>query len=277
MKPILLSTNYSPASQNAGDYAAQLAKLCHVPLVVLHTWTMPVLTPEDAVAVPPVQEFHEREREQLEKELARLKSKWNVEVSGIEANGFTADELEDLYNQHKFSLVVMGTHHYSVLDKITGSTAMSLLHHAGYPILLVPDSISFTKPSTILLAADTVTMVDDPALNALKLVVRATGTKLEIVNVESPDEIFTVSETPATIKLETSLRYINHDWKVEVNENVTEGIHQAAETTHADWIAVAPRHFSWIEEIFKRGVTRRLAYSTDRPLLVLPAAGKKTD
>lgn len=274
MKPILFATNYTPASINAGDYAAQLAKICNAPLIVLHTWTMPVLTPEDAVAVPPPEEFHARERKEIESEVNRLRTRWGVDVTGIEVNGYAPDEIETTGKEHDVCLVVMGLHHQNFFGRLIGSVATTALHHAAYPILLVPEKVPFEKPEKVLFAADASHEVDDRALDALKLLVRTMGSSLDIVNVETPEELWNVHETPGSVHLEQSLQYLQHKTTVEVSENITEGIKHAAEISIADWIAVAPRHFKWFEDIINRGVTRELAYSTDRPLLVLPSIHK---
>lgn len=271
MRPILFATNYTPASINAGDYAAQLAKICNAPLIILHTWTLPVLTPEDAIVVPPPDVFHERERKEIETEVGRLRTRWGIDVTGIEVNGYAPDEIETLSKEHDVCLVVMGMHHQNFFSKLIGSVATTTLHKAAYPVLLVPEKVPFDKPDKVLFAADPSHDIDEHALDALKLLVRTMGASLEIVNVETPEELWKVHETPGAVHLEHSLQYLEHKTTVEINENVTEGIKHAAKTSTADWIAVAPRHFRWFEDVIKRGVTKELAYSADRPLLVLPS------
>lgn len=271
MKPILFATNYSTASENAGDYAAQLAKLCNTSLVVLHSWTLPVLTPEDAVALPPVKEFHAREKKEVNKEVMRLRTRWGIPVTGVEVNGYTPDEIDSLTKDQDISLVVLGMHHHNYCSRLLGSVATTPIHQAGFPVLLVPDSASFTPPSKILLAVEPAYEISEPTLNQLKLITRTTGATLEIVHVESPEHIWNVDESPAMIRMEHSLRYLKHKSTVAVNDHITEGINHAAEQASADWIAVAPRHFSWFENIFRKGITKKLAYTVDRPLFILPS------
>jgi nucleotide-binding universal stress UspA family protein len=271
MKPILFATNYSTASDNAGDYAAQLAKLCDAPLVVLHSWTLPVMTPEDAVLIPPPKEFHERELRAIEKEVVRLRTRWGIQVTGIESNNYTPDEIETLTRDQDISLVVLGMHHHNFCSRLLGSVATAALHKAGHAVLLVPDSYRFTPPEKILMAADKEQKMDDHSLDTLKLLVRHMKARLELVYVSSPAELWTVNETPVIIQLEHSLRQIPHQWNIEINDDVPQGIQHAAQLASADWIAVIPRHFSWFEELFRRGISDKLAYTTDRPLLILPA------
>ena len=271
MKPILFATNYSTASDNAGDYAAQLAKLCDAPLVVLHSWTLPVITPEDAVLIPPPREFHQREREAVEKEVLRLRTRWNIPVTGIESNNYTPDEIETLTRDQDISLVVLGMHHHNFCSRLLGSVATAALHKAGYAVLLVPDSYRFTPPEKILMAADNEQDLDAHSLDVLKMFLRRMKAKLELVYVTSPAELWSVNETSVTIQLEHTLRHVPHEWNIEVSEDVPQGIQHAAQETVADWIAVLPRHFNWFEQLFKRGISDKLAYTTDRPLLILPA------
>lgn len=274
MKPILFATNYSDASENAGDYAAQLAELCNVPLIVLHTWTLPVLTSQDVVAAPPPERFHEREQHAIDREVMRLRTRWNIDVRGIECQGYTPDEIEKLYNKEEISLVVMGTHPLNFRTRLSGSVATTSIHHAGYPMLLVPDKILFHRPERILFAADKDFSSYSRSLTPLKLFVRTMNATLDIVQVLAPDELWELRENDSVINLEIQLRQVPHQWNTEYEEDITEGILRSSGKLNADWIAVTPRHFTWLKSLFTRSITKELVFTTNKPLLILPSEEK---
>ena len=274
MKPILFATNYSEAAENAGDYAAQLARLCNVRLIVLHTWTLPVLSAQDVVAAPSPEHFHERELLAINKEIARLRETWDVQVTGVECQGYTPEEIGKLYNQEEISLVVMGMSHHNFWSRFLGSVATTSIHKGGYPVLLIPDKIQFQKPESILFAADKDFSSYSKSLTPLKLFVRTMNTTLELVQVAAPEDIWNVDENDCVLNLEFQFRRIPHQWNINHRNDVADGILQTAETLHADWIAVTPRHFIWLESLFTRSVTEKLAFTTNKPLLILPAEEK---
>lgn len=276
MKPILFATNYSISSEKAGDYAAQLAKLCNAPLIVLHSWTLPILTPEDAVLATPTETYHERERLAIDKEVMRLRTRWGIQVTGVECQGFTADEIEHLFKHQEVSLVVMGMHYHNLYSRLLGSVATSAIHRAGYSVLLIPDTVQFSRPFKILLAAASDFSSYSKSLNPLKLFVRTMSTSLDIVHVLKPEEIWAVNETDKTINLEYLLRQIPHEWIIEHDENITRGIMRSSDKVKADWIAIVPRHFSWLETLLHRSISENLAFSSTKPLLILPAESTDT-
>jgi|GEM_PF-3334017 nucleotide-binding universal stress UspA family protein len=271
MKPILFATNYTAAAEHAGDYAAQVAKLCGAPLIVFHSWTIPILTPEDAVVAQPFEVFHEREQAVIEKEVMRLRTKWNIPVSGVQRQGYAESEIEDICKTEGVSLVIMGMHHHGFFSRLLGSVATKSIHHAGYPVLLIPENAVYVRPGKILFAAGNELNVTATSLNPLKLLVRNMDASLELVHVSDPDEIWNIIESDSAINFEILLKQIPHKWNFESNSSASTGILKAAENTHADWIAVAPRHFNWLEAHFKRSVTENLAFSSTRPILILPS------
>ena len=271
MKPILFATNYTAASENAGQYAAQLARQLGTSLSVLHSWTVPAAVSDGIVVTPDPEELRRSEQLRVQKERDTLHEQWNIEVNGYEVNGFGPEEIIAHARKHNAGLIVMGTHHHNLISRMTGSVATALFHQSGFPILLIPEHYRFSEPKMILLAAGDDHEPTAQALSVLKTWNRFLHSRLAIVNVQKPEHIWNVQSTPDTLRLEHSLRFADHSWHYELNSSVTEGIKHAASETHADWIAVAPRHFSWLEGIFRRSTTGKLAFSCDKPLLILPA------
>jgi hypothetical protein len=223
------------------------------------------------VAAPPAEVFHERERLAIDKEVMRLHSRWNISVTGVECQGYTPEEIERLCNQHEMSLVVMGMRHHNFCSRLLGSVATSSIHHAGYPVLLVPDTIQFSSPAKILFAADADFSTYAHSLDPLKLFVRTLNTTLDVVQVLTTDEIWNLSESDGVMNLEIQLHTIPHEWIIAQDGSVTRGILRSSDRQHADWIAVAPRHFIWLESLFTRSISGNLAFATNKPLLILPA------
>lgn len=271
MKPILLATDYSPASLNAGDYAAQLAKACNTSLVVLHTWTPPVAV-ADAGGMPmPMTDFTEPQKEAVEAEATRLAKHWNIPVKGMQRIDFAPDGVANEFNEHEFSFVVMGMQQHNVVERFLGSVPTANLHKAKYAVLIIPEGTAYHKPSTIVLATDLKDQLNSNSREILMLLSEQLKIVLQLVNVKEEGELWSLRETNAGVRLDKKLVKMKHDWHFPAGENIDEVILEEAKKEKADWIAVAPHRMRWYEEIFHKSVTRKLAFSVDRPLLILPA------
>lgn len=271
MKPILFATNYSHAAENAGDYAAQLAQQLGTRLILLHTWTIPAMPAESVLVTPDPEELRSGERHRAEQSADLLHAKWNVLVNAIERNGFAPEEIIDITRSNNISLVVMGSHEHSLFSRVAGNTITSILHRAGVPLLLVPDYVVYKTPQTILLASDNEHIPGSQAISSLRTMIHQLGAWLEVVNVQKPEHIWNIRSTPEAVRLEHSLRFCDHSWRFELNSDVPEGIKHAAREVHADWIAIAPRHFTWFQSLFKHSTTEQIAFSSDKPVLILPS------
>lgn len=271
MKPILLATDYSPASLNAGDYAAQLAKACNTSLVVLHTWTPPVAVGEASGVPIAMADFTDSQKEAVEAEASRIAKHWNIPVTGIQKIDFAPDGIAKEFHDNEFSFVVMGMQQHNVVERFLGSVPTANLHKAKYAVLMIPEGVGYHKPGTILLATDLKDQLNSNSREILKLLNDQFNIVLQIVNVKEEGELWSLRETDAGIRLDKKLINVKHDWHFPAGENIPEIILEEAKKEKADWIAVAPHRMRWYEEIFHRSVSRKLAFNVDRPLLILPA------
>lgn len=271
MEPILLATDYTPAARNAGDYAAQLAKTFNTSLVVLHAWSPPVAMGE-AGAIPfSMNEIIDSQQAAVDSEADRLARKWNIKVKGVHHMDFAPAAIADEMAAHGQSLVVMGMRKHNAAGRLLGSVATSHLHRENYPVLVVPEEVSYHAPKTILFATDLDDQPEDKGLNMLKTLAEQFDATVQVVNVKAEDELWNVHETNTGLRLDKKLVKVKHDWHFPVGRNVQEGVMEEAKKEHADWVAVLPHRMAWYEELFHRSVSRKLVFTVDRPLLVLPA------
>lgn len=271
MKQILLATDYSPAARNAGDYAAQLAKACNTSLVVLHTWTPPVAIGEAGGIPMPAIDFTDPQKEAVEAEAFRLSKRWDIPVKGIQRIDFVPSGIEEEFKKGEFSLVVMGMHKHNVAGRLFGSLATVNLHKAKYATLLIPEEVSYHRPATMVLATDLKDQLNSNSLEMLKMLNQQFELSLQIVNVKDEDQLWSQHETKAGLRLDKKLSKVKHNWHFPAGEDVQDAILEEAKKEKADWVVVAPHRMRWYEEIFHKSISRKLALSIDRPLLILPA------
>jgi nucleotide-binding universal stress UspA family protein len=269
MKPILLATDYSPASRNAGDFAAELARTFDCELIVLHAWTPPV-TSAESVSILPFNEIAQVQKEAVDAEASRLANAYGVRARGLERSGFAGEEIGECVREENIGLVVLGMSHHNAAGRMLGSVATVSLHKAVFPSLIIPESVSFRKPSKILLATDLHASDDWHELNTLNAMAEISKAEIHILNVVAEEKLATVEESSAGIRLEHKLSALNHTWHFPVNDDIPRAIEETATSIGADWIAVVPHHLPWYKDLFHKSVTKQLAFIADRPLLTLP-------
>ena len=154
---ILLATDFSPESENALSYAANLAQRFASTVSLTH-----VLTAEDFTSEGTEwQSFSDAARRSAEKKMARLSSSYHLDSITHDAvirSGNPCDTITQMISEQKIDLVVMGTHGDAAIKKLfLGSTAENVIRHSHCPVLTVGPHVevaSLSRFNHILYATD---------------------------------------------------------------------------------------------------------------------------
>lgn len=269
MKPIFLATDYSHASMNAGDYAAQLAKATDSELIVFHSWQMPMPAFETPVFPSAIEELEKTQAAAVQSEADRISSKWGIKAKPVQRMGMAVDEIEACSSEAKAGIIVMGMKHPNGLGQVLGSVATVHLRRTKLPVLIVPENVSYHHVRICLLATDLHTRTDWHELDALMQLTKQFHTGIHILNVVAEKEV--VGERDHSgIRLENRLKDIPHSWHFPVDGDIIQSVGITADKVDADWIAVVPHRIGWFRDLFHSSVTKKLAFKSSRPLLVLP-------
>ena len=95
------------------------------------------------------------------------------------------------------------------------------------------------------------------------------GSKVFVVNVKGGQEAPSVSVT-AGRKLEGKLKDVAHVYSFSQSEDLVEGINGVVKEKKADMIAIIPHRYNLIERLFHKSISKKMAFHTRVPLLVLP-------
>lgn len=141
-KPILLGTDFSPASEAALRKAIEMARKEGAELIIAHVYQAP---PGMSYSGPADELFSADKEEKLrtaaEKDLepaiARARAA-GVRVRGVTVAGHASHRLVDLARENDAALLVVGTHGRTGLKKlVAGSVASDLVATAPCPVLTV--------------------------------------------------------------------------------------------------------------------------------------------
>ena len=127
---ILHPTDFSEASQYAGERAVDFAKQCGAKLTVLHAYASPAALEGGFVLPDPVPE--------LEAAIDRVADDPHVEVERVLRVGTPAETIVEFAERHHCDLIVMGTHGRTGLGHLLmGSTAEKVIRTARCPVMVV--------------------------------------------------------------------------------------------------------------------------------------------
>lgn len=273
MKTILIATDYSPAADNALEYAAALARYSRARLVIFNAFQLPPPTSTASMAVPGINKQLTENRARLQSLASRVSQFHGIETEWVTNISYVEEELGKQAERHMADLVVMGMKGESLDRRLFGSATTSVIGRAKYPVLVVPENISFNGIARILFACDYKYLTGNSKLRFLKNLSRDFNAQVQVFHVDKPVEaVMAGNSTPGPVNtnMEQLLRNVQHSYRDLEEEDVIRGIEQGIHDFNADLLVMVPHRPGFWDMIFNKSNTRKMALRTPVPLLALP-------
>ena len=272
MKTILAPTDFSKIARNAIDYAVEIAKSAQAKLILFHVFQIPVIPGEVPIMLP-IDEMEKNAMDGLNKIRESILSKGENKLL-IECrceSGLPAEEINLFAEKNKVDLIIMGMAGAGYLtEKIVGSITTSLIRKTTYPIVVVDKHVKFKNMKRIALACDFSESGKKSVLKPLKTLADLFKSHIYIVNVVPKSEtIAPISMAVAGIKLDHLLETTAHSFHYIKNDDVIEGLNKFIKDKEIDVLTMIPHTHSILTTIFQEPNTKRMAFHTKTPLLIL--------
>lgn len=263
---IVLATDFSPAAQNAADYAVHLAAHLNCSLHVLHTYIIPFAYTDSPVPLLNIDEMQKIAEDSMLAEMDRLKSVHaSVPITHAILPGDLMECLAEVIADSKPDLIVMGTSGQGGKGFFWGSMAINALRDLSTAVLVIPQAVQWRNIAQICLAAD---YKQPPSITTLKQVqhwVEDLSAQLAVVYVSK-------SEAP---NIQPPAQFINELEAIPVHyhsltgEQIEATVAAFAEQQQVDWLVVLPKKYGFFQNLFHSSRTKLLGQVSKIPILAL--------
>lgn len=272
MKTILVPIDFSEASENAMNYAAEIAEKAKAKLILLHVYTMPAILNDSILSLPPFEGVQEDYQALLQQKSHRISSKmgYDLDVDCIYREGDVIDEISLVAEEHAADLIVMGIRQTDFLtEKVIGSVTASLLTNASCPVLAIPKELKFKSIKSIVLASD-FQKTDSELLQPLKEFAHLFHSELYILNViQTMLNVSDADEVLNARDIHQHLAGVKHFFHDIHSDDIVDGINKFIQVNEMDLVAMIPREHSRFVNFFREPRTKKLAFHASVPLLAL--------
>ncbi|MES2780339.1 MAG: universal stress protein [Bacteroidota bacterium] len=268
---VLLPTDFSIVANNALRYAIELCKKTHSKLHLFHVKSIPIM--DASFPAETYQLMLQEMEESTEQGFEKLESTY-LKTSGIQyefhtATGFVNDEVVSFSKSKKMDLIVMGTTGASGLQEIlVGSNSASVIGKSEIPVLVIPPGSAYIEPKHILYSSD-YSEPEFPAVSRLMFFADLYQAKVTVLHITTEFDKYFDAEHNFFAR---NKEHINHEQITVVNKantEVTEAIEKYIVDHHADMLVMAKHSRSFFDRLFHRSLSKKMAYHTKIPLLVL--------
>lgn len=269
MKKILFPTDFSSSAANALEFTLQLAKEFSATVDVLHLYQVQMWLEGD-MAPEMVLQRMEQLAKQAEEDIRSFIQPFPAEHIGKTMAIQSSTIAREIVNQAQmgqYDAIFMGMQgEHATLEKIMGSVTTRTLSQAKCPILAIPAEASYQRISKIAYATDLDTS-DQAAVEQLMTFAGLLGAEVHFVHIETQPQL---GEMEDQVQLENyPFEFI--DFTILNNPSVVKGLDLYTEEKGIQVLALfKPKRPLW-DRIFHNSVSKRLAFHSEIPLLVLHA------
>lgn len=275
MKRILAPTDFSQAAQNAVEYAVQLALLTEAELTLFHVFHVPPLSIQIPNVEISIQQIRQESLDALENIKQNLQTQYGekLQISCDNRFGFAGEGINDFAIENDMDLIVMGMQGANFLNEmLVGSITTSLMKDAPCPVLVIGSNMRFSIPRTFVWAHDGLKMPSTETLVKLKDLLRVfPNAKTHILHIANAYQNKGSFEQKVSPILDTFFEFQNYSLHQIKHENIVEGIQHFSDTIQADILIMTPRKHAIWRNLFFESNSKRMAFSTKIPLLILQA------
>lgn len=280
MKRVLIPTDFSDNAWNAITYGLELFEKENCTFYLLNTYT-PAIAHSRFMAASMESSLISNAAQncsvnglasvvcKIEKEFSNEKHQFKT----ISSFSFLKDEVKEMVAELDIDLVLLGTKGASGLDAVfMGSNAVRIIKAVkDCPVLAIPQSFDFEKPTEIAFATDFNRFYTKSELKPLIDMAASFDAVVRIVHVQNE------------IKALTELQFFNLSMLRKYLGSVEHYVHTVSElnsvsktletfSIELDIHLLAMLHYehSYMERLTREPVVKRIAFHTNTPLLVIP-------
>lgn len=269
MKTIIVATDLSKDANNALEYAAALARLANAKLVLYNSFVIPPHAANTLLPASGIEKMIASNKASLEYIALKTSMNYDIEVSTISKLADIQEELDKLVDEYKAELVVMGMRGDSIDQKLFGNTTTSIIAHAKYPVLVIPQDAKFKGMSKILFACDEKCPTANTTLTRLREIASDMKAEVQVLHV---DKLIKKASAVLTTnaQIEEHFQGVNHSYREIDGGSIIEGIEKGVEEYNADLLVMVPQKYGLWDSLVHRSKTRLMASRSKVPLLSIP-------
>lgn len=271
MKIILATTDFSPNSENALYYAAELAQAVGASLYLMHVYSIPIPVSEAPVPVVDVSQIEEDALTQLNK----FKRKINQQIGNglpvelILRSGNVNWEIEEFCKQLQPYVVVMGAESSGPVGRVLfGAKTLNAISRLEWPVMIIPPGVSFTNLQRIGLACDFRQVLDTVPVNEIRDLVKKFNAEFHILHASMDS---TDSMNPETVEesawIEDLLGDLHPKYHFIKDKNTDKAIARFADEYQLDLLIVIPKKHGILERIFEHSHSKSLVLHSHIPVM----------
>ncbi len=272
MRKIVVPIDFSECSKNALRNAIKIAERMNKELILYHSVVIPVGFAEGAPVGTMDMNLDELEI-QSKKDLKALVTEFpmleKINYQSFIQYGPLHEGINDLNEENKVALVVMGTHGASGFAKaLLGSNAYHVMKHVACPVVAIPEGSDITQMTHIGLAGDFMSIPNPELILDVIDLAKAFNAQIHVVHIDT-GEVDVKQQIDIARRMEKYIKHTNHTFHFRKFDDVEEGLQATAKELDIQLFAMVARHHGFFDRLRHTSHTKKMVLDIPMPLMVL--------
>ena len=270
MEIVFIGVDFSAASLDACNIGFSLAEQWKSRVILFHAFKSAVSIPE-AFAVINSDELKYTAEKELHKLADKIIGEKQVKYDVIAADG-DADELIVRYIQkYNAPLVICGLKQKGkLLLRLFGDTITGMMRHINFPVLVVPEGLSYCKWQKIVFATDFHLDTDIKTLMPILSFAKLNTAKVSVLRIMPTDASVVEELNYHSERITDFLSAYHPDFVFLRSDDVSDSICDYVKKNQADLLVMITQPHPLMERVFDKSETRSVLHELSVPLLLLP-------
>jgi len=269
MQTFLVPVDFSPASNNAVLYAANLAKVLDARILLFHAYMLPTPVSEVPYVMISADSLKHENEELIKKSAAQIASQFQVETIWEVRIGIASDEIKSITREQTIDLVIMGMKGAGGFEKIIGSTTTNVINKVRIPVLIIPHDAGYTPLSKIAYASDFSYKKSFHLFDPLLNLANKFKAVISIIHIQLTHAGESAAILMGKKELESTFDGHEHRFVTVEEKSVTGGINSYLQKNSPNLLVMVAHKHDFFERIFSKNHTKAMSYETHIPMLVL--------
>jgi nucleotide-binding universal stress UspA family protein len=283
---ILVPVDFSSSSERAFLFAFHLALHLDLKIVLMHSYTNPVVHTfpasdvfvYDSAMFERIEVVTENSNALMKKFVRKMRTgigaeKWEkVKHEIIVKGGYADDDILDYSEKYKTDLIVMGSGGNTDSASPVGSIAADVIYNSVSPVLIIPEKSPVFDVSEIrkVVYATDFDEKDFAAIDTLMSLLYTFNAKVYCVHIDNHRlETWDLARVEGMKKiLCEKYRLQEFECRLLEGNSISEALEQFIESESIDILSLTTRKRSMISRLFNPSLARKMAFHTNIPLLV---------
>ncbi len=274
MNKILVPCDFSETSENALNYAVELAKTVSGDLLLLHVSQLPVMTSEFGLTSYAIPNSNDDNKALLEELADKIKQKHSTvtNITCYAVTGNITNVIVEYSKNYDVTFTVMGIsgHGNKLMKAFLGSTAVDVSKNTTTSLIIVPPNVVFKKIENMAFACDYDEHIENStSLLKVKALSSMLGSTLSVLHVIPDNHNLDIKESHVDSFVEHSLERASHKTFIITDNNVSEGLLEFVENHDIDAIIIEPKKHSFFHTLFYPSITNEIAFNSPVPIITI--------